>query len=77
MRCYANAPLFQEQELAQYADWTKESINARRAKLLAWARERWAVDFSDVDGAGAEYVAPDDDDLPGDEDVIEEGDGEA
>lgn len=78
LRCYANAPLFQEQEVAQYADWTKESIDARRAKLFAWARDRWAVDFSDVDGAGAEYVAPDDDGVASDEvEETEEGDDEA
>ena len=71
LRCYANAPLFQEQEVAQYADWTKESINSRRAKLLAWARERWAVDFSDVDGAEAPEVEPDEEEM--DDEVEEEG----
>ena len=75
--CYAKAPFYQEQEIAEQDDWTKESIDARRAKLFAWASERWAVDFSDVDGAGAEYVAPDDDETAGDEDIIEEGAGEA
>ena len=77
LRCYANAPLFQEQEVAQYADWTKESIDARRAKLLAWARERWAVDFSDADGAEAEYGAPDEEEIDNEVEETEDGDGEA
>ncbi len=74
-RCYANSLLCQEQELALQDDWTKESINARRAKLLAWAAERWRVDFSDLDGAGAQDVEPDED-QPNDEvDEAEEGAG--
>ena len=48
VRCYANSPWLQEQELAQYDDWTVESIEKRRHKLLDWARERWGVDFGDV-----------------------------
>ena len=62
-KCYAEAPFYQELELAQQENWTKESIDARRAKLNAWAKERWRVDFSDVDGAGAEGIEPDEDEM--------------
>ena len=57
VRCYANSPWLQEQELALYDDWTVESIKERRAKLLDWARKRWGVDYGDIsDGvAEAEY----------------------
>lgn len=48
LHCYANSPWLQEQELAQYDDWTVESIKERRTKLLHWARERWGVDYGDV-----------------------------
>ena len=74
LRCYANAPFYQELEIAEQDDWTKESIDARRVKLLAWASKRWGVDFSDVDGAGARDIELDGDELDGDElDGIEEG----
>ena len=76
-KCYAEAPFYQERELALQDDWTKESINARRAKLLAWAAERWSVDFSDVDGAGAQDVEPDEDQQDDEVDEAEEGAGEA
>ena len=48
LRCYANGPWLQEQELAHYDDWTVESIKERRTKLLDWARERWNIDYGDV-----------------------------
>ena len=71
-KCYAEASFYQEREIAaQYADWTKESINSRRAQLFKWARDRWAVDFSDVDGAGAPEVEPDEEEM--DDEVTEEG----
>ena len=73
LRCYANAPFYQELEIAEQDDWTKESIDARRAKLLAWASKRWGVDFSDVDGAGAPEVEPDEEEM--DDEVAEEGEG--
>ena len=69
--CYAKAPFYQERELAEQDNWTKESIDARRAKMLEWASKRWAVDFSDVDGAVALEVEPDEEEM-GDE-VAEEG----
>ena len=73
LRCYANAPFYQEKEIAtmEKDNWTKESINKRRAKMLEWASKRWAVDFSDVDGAGAPEVEPDEEEM--DDEVAEEG----
>ncbi len=47
--CYAESPFFQEQEIAICDDWTVETINARRVKLLDWAKERWQIDFSEVE----------------------------
>ena len=46
---YAKSRLFQELEIAQCDDWTMEAIDKRRAKLLDWAKERWRMDFSDID----------------------------
>lgn len=66
-KCYAEAPFYQEREIAPEDDWTKESIDARRAEMLAWAKERWRVDFSDVAGAGAEDIEPDEDEMDDDE----------
>ena len=60
-RSYANSAFFQEQELADVEDWTPDAIVARRERLLAWAKERWAVDLSDV-GTEAEYPEPEDED---------------
>ncbi len=71
-KCYAEAPFYQEREIAPEDDWTKESIDARRAKLLAWARGRWYVDFSDVDGAGAEGIEPDEDEMDDEADIEDE-----
>ena len=47
-RCYEKSPLFQEWELTEFDDWTPAIIDARRERLLTWARERWAIDLSDV-----------------------------
>ena len=60
-RSYANSAFFQEQELADVEDWTPDAIIARRERLLAWAKERWAVDLSDV-SAEAEYPEQEDED---------------
>ena len=46
--CYAASSLFQERELAFQDDWTPKAIDERRARLLAWAKERWHVDFSGI-----------------------------
>ena len=47
-KCYAEAWFFQENELVQWDEWTPNSISDRREKLLAWAKDRWSVDFSDT-----------------------------
>ena len=65
-RCYATAPLFQEQELAKQEDWTAEAIDERRTTLLAWARERWHVDFTGIHPAEPDDEA-DDDEIADDE----------
>ena len=54
--CYATSRLFQEREIAECDDWDMEAIDKRRAKLLAWAKERWRMDFSSVDEAEPEPV---------------------
>jgi len=41
--CYANAPLKSERELAQYDQWGPAEVLERRAELVAWAIERWAL----------------------------------
>ena len=44
--CYSRSLLQVETELAaSWQDWTRESINQRRARLLEWARSRWHVEF--------------------------------
>lgn len=62
--CYVKSPLFQEQELAQYDDWTAETIDRRRFNLLKWAKDRWHVDFSGIDGSEPDN---DDDEEEGDD----------
>ena len=54
-RSYAESPLWQERELVEDDDWTPETIDERRERLLTWARERWAIDLMDVTA-----TAPDD-----------------
>lgn len=71
-KCYAEAPFYQEREIAPEDDWTKKSIDDRRAKMLAWAKERWRVDFSDVDGASAEDIEPDEDEMDDEGDIEDE-----
>ncbi len=46
--CYAKAPFFQEQALAGWEEWGPAEIEERRGQMLAWAKERWGVDFSGV-----------------------------
>ena len=41
--CYANAPLKSERELAQYDQCGPAEVLERRAELVAWAIERWAL----------------------------------
>ena len=65
--CYEKSLLLEERELLKWDDWTAKAIDNRRAQLLAWARERWHVDFGDVSG---DMLAPDDED---DETLDEDG----
>ncbi|MDE2940826.1 MAG: DUF262 domain-containing HNH endonuclease family protein [Chloroflexota bacterium] len=58
--CYAKAPFFSEQELAGWSDWEPSSIDQRRENLLAWAKERWRVDFSGITKQSPEEEPPDD-----------------
>ena len=67
---YTRSCLFQELEIAKCDEWTPEAIDKRRAKLLAWAEERWHMDFSGLDEAETESVEEDQDD--GDDDSGEE-----
>jgi Protein of unknown function (DUF1524) len=53
-RCFSNSNLFQERELAQYDDWTGETILKRREKLIGWYLDRWHVDDSDISEAALE-----------------------
>jgi len=41
--CYAQGKLHQERLLAQYQEWTPDTIRDRQNALAAWALERWAV----------------------------------
>jgi len=47
--CYANSNLFQEKELAHYADWTLKEEKERRNNILNWAMLRWDVIPGPVD----------------------------
>jgi hypothetical protein len=42
--CYADSSLFQERELASFDEWTAETIEKRREKIVKWALSRWHVD---------------------------------
>lgn len=42
-KCYAQAELRQEQELAHTEEWTPAAIAARQKKLAAWALDHWAI----------------------------------
>ena len=44
--CYAESPLYVERELMEWGDWDVSAIEERRARLLEWARARWAVDLN-------------------------------
>lgn len=47
-RCYANSNLFQERELAQYDDWTEETVLKRRERVIKWYLGRWHLDDTDI-----------------------------
>ena len=52
--CYAKSPLYLERDLARWKHWNTSAIEKRRSELLEWARERWAVDLSDLEGGERE-----------------------
>ena len=60
--CYAKAPFFQEQALASWEEWGPDQIETRRGQLLAWAKDRWGVDFSGMAEPSPEEELPDDED---------------
>ena len=54
--------LLEEEELARWDDWTRDTIDTRRAMLLRWAKDRWHFDFSDnTDDEYADELDDDDD----------------
>lgn len=62
VHCYSKSLLLEEEELARWDDWTRKSIDDRRAMLLMWAKERWQIDFSDnTDDAYADELDDSDD----------------
>ena len=42
-RCYAKGDLLMERALAVFEDWTEAAVIQRRAEIVAWAKDRWAV----------------------------------
>lgn len=58
VRCYAQAELRQEVELAYVSAWMPQAINERQQRLAAWAIERWPVP---LDVSAAELDVEDDD----------------
>ena len=58
--CYAKAPFYQEQALAGWEEWGPAQIEERREHLLAWAKDRWGVDFSVIAELSLEGEPPDD-----------------
>ena len=58
-RCYATSQLKSEQRLAALSEWDVATLKARRAEIVAWARERWAV--TEPPATSVEVVADDED----------------
>ncbi|HQY65524.1 MAG TPA: HNH endonuclease family protein, partial [Polyangiaceae bacterium] len=61
-RCYATSNLFSERALAQSTAWTPATVLARRAELVAWAKQRWpwsAAEGTDVEAIAEEADAED------------------
>ena len=52
--CYAKSSLYIERELTHWEHWDAAAIDARRSRLLEWARKRWAVDLSGLSDEGHE-----------------------
>jgi len=47
--CYANSNLFQERALCDFDDWTPDSVDERRQRIIDWAVKRWHVDPVSLD----------------------------
>lgn len=62
-RRYFTSPFFQESDLVRYGDWTPATITERRTRIVEWALQRWAVDFSNVSDDRDEIDEDDIDDL--------------
>lgn len=58
--CYAKSPLYLERDLTRWEHWDASAINKRRSELLKWARNRWAVDLSDLEGDERELETAED-----------------
>ncbi len=41
--CYARSPIFMEQEVARYTEWTYDTFLDRHKHLADWIKERWHV----------------------------------
>lgn len=46
--CYANSSLRVERELTPTECWNEQAILERSQTLIAWAKQRWAVDLGDI-----------------------------
>ena len=61
--CYAKSPFFVERELVPWENWDADAIDERRARLLEWAKQRWAIDVGvptdTVDEFESEELDPD------------------
>ena len=57
-RCYAQAELMQERELAHLETWSPASIEKRQQRLLDWALERWPLPILVVSEPDGEDIEP-------------------
>ena len=48
--CYTKSPLYVERELTEWQNWDASAIQNRQSRLLEWAKERWTVDLSGMEG---------------------------
>lgn len=56
---YSSSPVLQEQELAQYSEWTPASIRDRKVQLIGWALDRWHVEGDEALGTEEEVLEED------------------
>jgi malate synthase len=59
-RCYATSQLKSEQRLAALPQWDVATLKARRAEIVAWAKDRWAL--AEPPAASVEVVPDDEED---------------